>query len=208
MPMSRRDHYHHGDLYNALADAATALASAGGPDAIVLREVARRVGVSATAAYRHFASHTDLLRVVKERAQGMLVDAMRVALSSEPPVPDPGDDAERRLRALGRAYVAFALEHRGLFRACFCDTHRLDDDVPDLGEFEAYRMVAQTLDELVVAGRLSPQGRVCGEVVAWASVHGLAMLLLDGPLRALPDDARDIAVERTLDVIIAGLRTT
>lgn len=204
--MTKRDHYHHGDLYNALTDAATDLASAGGPEAIVLREVARRVGVSAAAAYRHFANHSDLLRAVKERAQARLVDSMRVALAAEEPSPDPGDDAERRLRALGRGYVAFALDQPGLFRSCFCHTDELDGDVPDLGEFEAYRMLAETLDELVAVGRISPRGRICSEVVTWSAVHGLAALLLDGPLRAVPDDARDVAIERTLDVVVAGLR--
>ena len=65
----RRSTYHHGDLANALAAAAAQLAREGGPDAVVLREAARRVGVSATAAYRHFASHNDLFEeVAKFRA--------------------------------------------------------------------------------------------------------------------------------------------
>ena len=49
----RRDRYHHGDLANALTLAATDLAREGGPEAVVLRQAARQVGVSATAAYRH-----------------------------------------------------------------------------------------------------------------------------------------------------------
>ncbi len=60
---TRRAAYHHGDLPNALADAATDLARSGGPEAVVLREAARRVGVSAAAAYRHYASHCELLRL-------------------------------------------------------------------------------------------------------------------------------------------------
>ena len=60
--------YHHGDLPNALADAATDLARGGGPEAVVLREAARRVGVSAAAAYRHYVGHCELLQAVKHRA--------------------------------------------------------------------------------------------------------------------------------------------
>ncbi|HUJ07119.1 MAG TPA: TetR family transcriptional regulator, partial [Streptosporangiaceae bacterium] len=63
-----RTSYHHGDLPNALADAATEMARVGGPDAIVLRAAARAAGVSAAAAYRHFADHDELLQVVRERA--------------------------------------------------------------------------------------------------------------------------------------------
>ena len=68
--MNRR--YHHGDLANALTAAATELARDGGPEAVVLREAARKVGVSATAAYRHFAGHGDLIHAVKELAQERL----------------------------------------------------------------------------------------------------------------------------------------
>jgi AcrR family transcriptional regulator len=58
--------YHHGDLPNALADAATNLARSGGPEAVVLREAARQVGVSAAAAYRHYVGHGELLAAVKD----------------------------------------------------------------------------------------------------------------------------------------------
>jgi hypothetical protein len=54
--VAQRDSYHHGDLYNALVEAAVDLARSGGPEAVVLRKVARRVSVSVTSAYRHFAS--------------------------------------------------------------------------------------------------------------------------------------------------------
>ncbi|MDQ6716487.1 MAG: TetR/AcrR family transcriptional regulator, partial [Actinomycetota bacterium] len=60
-PAIRTSRYHHGDLRRALVLAATSLARAGGPDAVVLREVTRQVGVSANAAYRHFADRDALL---------------------------------------------------------------------------------------------------------------------------------------------------
>src|SRR5215471_15488734 len=84
-----RGTYHHGDLANALTVAATQLARDGGPEAVVLREAARTVGVSATAAYRHFAGHGDLMHAVKERAQESLAASMRSELAASKPNAKP-----------------------------------------------------------------------------------------------------------------------
>ncbi|HKS99193.1 MAG TPA: TetR family transcriptional regulator, partial [Rugosimonospora sp.] len=78
----RRESYHHGDLANALTVAATDLARSGGPEAVVLREAARQVGVSATAAYRHFAGHGELIHAVKQAAQAGIADCMRAELAA------------------------------------------------------------------------------------------------------------------------------
>ena len=75
--------YHHGDLRNALIDAATALAREGGPDAVVLREAARRVGVSSAAAYHHFANRDQLNQAVKQRALAVLTGRMQAALAED-----------------------------------------------------------------------------------------------------------------------------
>src|SRR3954462_15106324 len=88
---SHRGSYHHGDLANALTTAATQLARDGGPEAVVLREAARKVGVSATAAYRHFAGYDDLIHAVKECAQDDLAEAMRTELAASPSLPDRGE---------------------------------------------------------------------------------------------------------------------
>ena len=83
--------YHHGDLRNALVTAAIALAREGGPEALVLREVARRTGVSAAAAYHHFASHEDLVQAVKAQSLDLLAERMRAAIADqEASAPDPG----------------------------------------------------------------------------------------------------------------------
>src|SRR5215475_7023933 len=93
-----RTSYHHGDLANALTSAATQMARDGGPEAVVLREAARKVGVSATAAYRHFSGHGDLVHAVKEHCDETLAASMRSAIESGDPLPDPGEEAIRRLR--------------------------------------------------------------------------------------------------------------
>src|SRR5690349_2251699 len=102
-----RGRYHHGDLANALTEAATELARVGGPEAVVLREAARQVGVSPTAAYRHFASHGDLIHAVKEHAQQELAAGMNRDLAASVAQDDPRAEAVRRMGALGVGYIRF-----------------------------------------------------------------------------------------------------
>src|SRR3712207_9522742 len=73
--------YHHGNLRAALIDTAVAQARAGGPDAVVLRDAARRTGVSHNAAYRHFADRDDLLAEVSARGMAELEQRMRDRLA-------------------------------------------------------------------------------------------------------------------------------
>jgi AcrR family transcriptional regulator len=211
----RRPNYHHGDLANALTTAATDLAREGGPEAVVLREAARQVGVSATAAYRHFAGQGELLHGVKLQAMDLLVERLHQELARTPALPDPAAEAARRLRALGYGYLSFALAEPGLFRTAFCPPVRgeptdqsgtpSDWPVPDLNEVTPYAMLVEALDAFVQAGILRPQSRPWAEVFAWSAVHGLATLMLDGPLGHVTPAERDQAIERTLDGVAAGL---
>jgi AcrR family transcriptional regulator len=203
----KRPSYHHGDLANALTSAATQLAREGGPDAVVLREAARQVGVSATAAYRHFASHGDLMHAVKDHAAEQLAASMRTELDNGPAESDPRGEALRRMRALGLGYLRFALTEPGLFRTAFCrpgEATGSDQDL-DLSLAPPYQMLVESIDALVAVGLLSPDRRPWAETFAWSSVHGLAMLLLDGPLRHCPQQEQEQIVQRVLEGVAAGL---
>jgi AcrR family transcriptional regulator len=200
--------YHHGNLPNALADAATDLARRGGPEAVVLREAARQVGVSAAAAYRHFVGHGELLQAVKQRALAALADAMQEGLASGERLADPAADAVRRFENLGRAYVSFALTNPGLFHTAFCRS----DGVPGGSDVTAriaasrpYQILSGSLDELVAVGLLNPARREVAPIAFWAAVHGLATLLVDGPLAALTEPEQAEAIRRTLDILIEGI---
>src|ERR1700752_195699 len=98
--------YHHGDLRNALVEAAVTAARVNGPEAVEVRDMARQVGVSHNAAYRHFASREDLLTAVAEVGLGGLAATMREELDATPRRRDPAERARQRLRAIGRAYVS------------------------------------------------------------------------------------------------------
>src|SRR4051812_1106153 len=110
--------YHHGNLRAALIDTAVDQARAGGADAVVLRDAARRARVSHNAAYRHFADRDDLLAEVSARGMAELEGRMRERLAD---IPDDGvrTQASARLREAGRQYVHFALAEPGLFATAF-----------------------------------------------------------------------------------------
>jgi AcrR family transcriptional regulator len=203
---TRRGSYHHGNLPEALAAAAVRLAREGGPEAVVLREAARQVGVSPTAAYRHFANHDDLLHAVKEQALGGLAARMEAEIAGTPQLADPVAEALRQFRAIGLGYLRYALAEPGMFRTAFCHT-----DKPQPGGYvdpsstRPFQLLTQVLDTLVEHGRIAPDRRPFAEVAAWSAVHGLAVLVIDGPLSRLPDEAREAAIGRTVDVVIAGI---
>jgi AcrR family transcriptional regulator len=198
--------YHHGDLANALADAATDLARGGGPEAVVLREAARRVGVSAAAAYRHFSGHGELLQAVKRRAITALAEAMADGLDSGRPLPDPAADAVRRFRNLGSSYIGFALSNPGLFHTAFCRLDGVPGDVRSRIEASRpYQLLSESLDRLVDVGLLDPARRPLAPIAFWSAVHGLSTLLVDGPLAALTERERTGAIQRTLDILIDGI---
>src|SRR5215218_4100298 len=119
MSAEPRATYRHGDLRAALLAAGLDLARDGGPDAVVLREATRRVGVSPNAAYRHFADRAALLSAVSDAAQGLVADRMEDELAAATGAGDAATIARARLRAVGIGYLGFAQEEPGLFRAAF-----------------------------------------------------------------------------------------
>lgn len=217
-PAPRRSTYRHGDLRRALVAAGTELARRGGPDAVVLREATRRVGVAPNAAYRHFADHRALLRAVARAAMSELAVAIEAeqakqARAAGPTnLADPASPARTarvRLRAVGVGYLRFAQTEPGLFRTAFS----VPDDLRDAAAREAagstgltpFQLLSDALDGLVDAGVLPTDRRPSAEFLAWSAVHGLAVLLIDGPLRALDRAETEAIAERLLTMVDQGL---
>lgn len=209
VPVSSPKRYHHGNLRAALIDSALELAREGGPDAIVLREVSRRAGVSHNAAYRHFADRDALLQVVCERCMGALARLMEAGIAAVDPADRSLAAARLRLRATGSAYIQFALSEPGWFRTAFAVPPGLGymDDDHGVGEsgLGPLELLGEQLDGVLGAGGLPPERRPEAELAAWSAVHGLAMLLLEGPLRSLAESERSAAITRLLDTIERGL---
>jgi AcrR family transcriptional regulator len=197
-----------GAVRDGLVAAGLELARAGGPDAVVLREAARMVGVVPNAAYRHFADRDELLAAVCTAA--MREFAARMAAGTGRVRGRYGDAAaaRRRLRAIGRAYLEFAREEPGLFATAFALPRQhaygaSDSEAgPDPLPLDQLRAV---LDELTEAGVLSPRRRPGIEYPIWSMVHGLAVLTGQGPLRDAPGVTRRHLEEVTSSFIDAGL---
>jgi AcrR family transcriptional regulator len=204
-----RSTYRHGDLRRALLEAGIQLARAGGPDAVVLREATRRAGVVPNAAYRHFASRRELLQAVRSAALAALAVAMEAELARLPNGNSPADFARASLRAIGVAYLRFAQEERGLFRTAFGapDERRHTPDPSRAGSsgLNPFQLLGVALDRLVEAGVLPAERRLDAEYLAWSAVHGLAMLVIDGPLRDLSPTQTDAIGKRLVDMVEKGL---
>ena len=113
--------YHHGALHFALVEASIALARAGGPDRVILREAARAAGVSHSAAYRHFTDREALLAEVSEHARNELAAEMRRGVNR-------ATGPLERLQAVGTAYIDYALSQPGLFRTAFSSHPATSED--------------------------------------------------------------------------------
>ncbi len=207
-PAKRRT-YRHGDLRRALLEAGTALARQGGPDAVVLREATRQAGVAPNAAYRHFADRAALLHAVCDAAQAALARAMEAEQARLPRHRDLVRAAQARLRAVGAGYLHFAQAEPGLFLTAFAVPEDLQraDAAPRAGDsgLTPFQLLSAALDGLVEAGALPPQRRPGAEVLAWSAVHGLAMLALRGPLRALEPARLEALAQRLLHMVVQGL---
>jgi AcrR family transcriptional regulator len=193
-----------GAVRDGLVAAGLELARTGGPDAVVLREATRMVGVVPNAAYRHFADRDELLAAVCAAAMGELADRMAADVARVPGPHGDADAARGRLGAIGTAYLEFAREEPGWFATAFALPQQHGYGAPDDGTGRDRTPLGQlrtVLDELVDAGVLRPQRRDGIEYPIWSTVHGLAVLAGQGPLRDVPDATRHRLDELTFTFI-------
>ena len=197
-----------GTVRDGLVAAGLELARAGGPDAVVLREATRMVGVVPNAAYRHFADRDELLAAVCAAAMLELAERMAARVARVRGRHGDVAAAVRRLHAIGDAYLEFAREEPGLFATAFAlpqrHSYNAPVDGPDrmpLGQLRA------ALDELVDAGVLDRRRRDGIEFPIRSTVHGLAVLIGQGPLRDV-DDATRARLEELSSTFIESALTS
>ncbi|SEE88952.1 transcriptional regulator, TetR family [Rhizobiales bacterium GAS191] len=194
MPRASADatfRYHHGDLRRALLDAARGLLEESGASALNLREIARRVGVSAPSAYHHFASLEAIAVALAEQGFAELAERLESAPTN----------AKGRLAPTGQAYIGFARANPGLYRLMFGEGFRMASDGS-----EAVRALRQRAYEKVTAGlqrRLPPDEVPAAALFLWALTHGLSLLMIDGQVD--PGDDPQVMVESVLRLAGSGI---
>ena len=190
--------YHHGDLRNALIEAGVEILEEEGNSAISLRKVARKVGVSHAAPYRHFENKELLIAAIAEEGYGKLEEKMKGAIDNFP------GDSRVQLIELGWAYIQFALENPNHLRVMFTD-------FSEACELET----TSTFDVLVQA---IMAGQEANEVVAgdamslaltlWSTVHGLSTLLIENKIPPVSSGAvsAEVVARASLQTAYDGMR--
>lgn len=200
MPEARSS-YHHGGLRDALVQAGLAMSRDGGAEAIVLREATRRVGVTARAAYRHFADRDALVRAVAQAALAQMARTIEQKQSE-------ASDGLAMLRGVGEGYIQFALDEPGWFDVAFFAMGDMVNATATDSAGDARRSPYQQLQDalacLVSAELLDPGRAGDAAILCWSGVHGFATLTSRGPLRALPRERIDAEAERLVADLVAA----
>jgi AcrR family transcriptional regulator len=198
----RRRRYHHGDLRRALLEEAVRTIDAEGVDALTLRTVGRRLGVSRTALYRHFADKNALLATVAREG----FRTFRLALI------DAWVGAGQGLagfEAMGAAYVRFAVAHPSHYRVMFGRFLEKATADPELGQEAsgAFQALVDALVQLQERKLARPDDPRQLALFVWAVVHGVAMLAIDGQLRG-PERDIDGLTRFAIDRLNTGIAAT
>jgi len=194
--------YHHGNLRQALIDAARALIGEKGPAGFTFAEAARAAGVSAAAPYRHFRDRDALMADVAAQGFGRFETVLAKAWNEGKPEPMIA------FHNLGRAYLRFARTEHAYYSAMF-ESGLSPDATPELREagdraFNVLRQAAETLCAQIPAGKRPPVLMVSLHI--WSIAHGVASLFGRGDQgrRKLPMDADEL-LESAVLVYLSGL---
>lgn len=191
--------YHHGDLRNALVEAAITLIAEQGVDAMTLRELGRRVGVNHRAVYRHFADKRALLVAVAIAGFETLAVQLQAAMGE-------AMDPTERLQRLARAYVHFAIAEPARYQVMFGPRLNADGAYPELETAiaPAFDLVRQEVREGAAKGVFRPledRGTALG---LWAALHGVASLIRLQRIRVRPEKL-DGYIEGLVGLGLGGL---
>jgi AcrR family transcriptional regulator len=196
--------YHHGDLRRVLIDAALQLVGEGGPEAVSVREAARRAGVSPGAPFRHFPSRDALMQAVAEEAQRRFRAEIEAALATA-----ALGDPLGRFRCLGLAYLHWAMRNPTHFEIIssrrFFDHDRAAAISRDNAEL--IELTERTLEEAFAAGQLRTVDLKQVQIAGRALVYGFARMNVDGhfPRWGVAGPEAEQTAEAILDLFIEGI---
>lgn len=187
--------YHHGNLREALIDAAASAIVEQPAEALSLRALARSAGVSQTAPYRHFIDRNSLLAALSQRGYIELLERLRATESVI--------GTELKIRSAARAYVQFAVANPQLFKLMFGPLLQPTDQFPELHALvrDCNQWVQRTLAEGINSDLSRQEDLRYLTNTAWAGIHGLAILVIDMP--ALFE--RHIELDKQMDSSVRAL---
>lgn len=190
--------YHHGDLKEALIEAALKILRSEGLEALTLRAVAREVGVTQAAPYRHFADRRALVAAVAERGFVWLQEAMLEGIRSA--------QGRAGLRQVAVAYVRFGLDNPAVYRVMFGPEVANTADLPSLRQTArpVLGFVAEGIRQLQNAGLVGEGDPHLMAVATWSALHGLVMLTLDGQTSSVATDV-DVLVAEATRIMMFGM---
>jgi AcrR family transcriptional regulator len=199
----RPSRYHHGNLKASLVGVALRVIEERREASFTIRELAKLVGVSHAAAYRHFRSKRELLAQIAEEGfhglQASFYDALKENI---------GKSCRARIKALGTSYIGYALAHPGHFRAMFHVELRTHHDFPSLKEAatRAFGILLDAVTEGISRRELVRRPARGLAMMAWSAVHGASLLLLDEQIESPPgpEELIELVIER-LDAGLAHL---
>jgi AcrR family transcriptional regulator len=196
--------YHHGDLKRVLIEAALELAEQGGPEAVSVREAARRAGVSPGAPFRHFPSRDALMMAVAEEAQRRFRIELEEALAQA-----PAGDPLAQFRSLGLGYLRWAMRNPAHFE--IISTGRWFDHGGSAelsrDNAELIGMTERLLAEAFASGALRVADLKQVQIAGRALVYGFARMNIDGhlPRWGVADGEAERTAEAILDLFIDGI---
>ncbi|MFG6500296.1 TetR/AcrR family transcriptional regulator [Sulfitobacter sp. 1A13191] len=193
--------YHHGNLRQALIDAALELIEQRGPTGFTLSEAAKRAGVTPAAVYRHFEGREDLIAEAAHQGYDIFADLMDFAYQSGQP------SALKAFEATGRAYLAFARKHPGHYIAMF-ESGISVNRTPELAHAAnranaVLERAATDLSQHIPADKRPPASMFSAHI--WAMSHGVVELFArNSPGRASPFPPDDL-LETGIGIYLRGL---
>lgn len=195
--------YHHGELRENLIKAAITLINEKGISDLSLRQLARYVGVSHNAPYRHFETKQALLMAVAEEGFIALRESLEEAKIGS------SEDARDQLRAIGIAYVKFALTHPAHYRVMFGnyrDGCSESASLADVAE-QSFMVLVNIIREGQASGVFRDRDSLNLARVAWSFVHGQAMLTLDNRLKIETEEDFNTFLEFSVQMLIQGIQS-
>lgn len=198
-PVRKRSDYHHGDLGHAAIRAAKNLIDSEGLNSLGIRRVAEATGVSPAALYRHFENLEQLKAEVSAQIRLELGEFLKAKRDRTPLSRSKSRNALIRFEALGEAYIDYARKHPRLFEIAFihCDEKPISE-FADL----AWELLQESIKELDRVGLLDRKIAVAAPMIAWSSVHGLAVLVAQ---RAILQREQDQALRQIMDGVERAL---